>query len=298
VNTEGYRFGFNGQEKSPEIAEGHTTAEFWEYDSRIGRRWNLDPMPQINISDYATFRNNPIYLIDPNGRSPLDHFFDLNGSYLGSTKEGNNIRVVNKDNTFEQAAIKPLENSKLITDFDYSEDNTSSIKMLSNVSTYYASKVGLNQKIGVSRVDKAGGFAYTDIKTDKVFMAEYNGKINPNAFDANNVMNSFFHERDHVEDHTTSQPLKHAEVVINQMGHSTFAGTTQNFKSVAVGYIETLLNEALENRTTKLSEVQAVIDKANKFSSQTLFELFINESTNKVEQTGVLPEFIITDKKN
>jgi hypothetical protein len=42
---------------------------------------------------------------------------------------------------------------------------------------------------------------------------------------------------------------------------------------------------------------EGLIDKANKFSSQTQFELFINESTNKVEKTGVLPEFIITDKK-
>jgi hypothetical protein len=37
-----YRYGFNGQEKSDEIAgEGnHNTAEFWEYDTRTGRRWN------------------------------------------------------------------------------------------------------------------------------------------------------------------------------------------------------------------------------------------------------------------
>ncbi|MFW5768064.1 MAG: hypothetical protein ACOCXO_06825, partial [Bacteroidota bacterium] len=41
-----YRFGFNGMEKDPEITgqEGsHYTAPFWEYDTRIGRRWNVDP---------------------------------------------------------------------------------------------------------------------------------------------------------------------------------------------------------------------------------------------------------------
>lgn len=64
-----YRYGFNGQEKSDEIAgEGnHNTAEYWEYDTRIGRRWNLDPMPQISKSDYSVFSNNPIINIDPNG---------------------------------------------------------------------------------------------------------------------------------------------------------------------------------------------------------------------------------------
>ena len=64
-----YRFGFNGQEKNDEVAgNGNTnTALFWEYDIRLGRRWNLDPKPQINISDYAVMGNNPIFLIDPYG---------------------------------------------------------------------------------------------------------------------------------------------------------------------------------------------------------------------------------------
>jgi hypothetical protein len=46
------------------------TAEFWEYDTRLGRRWNLDPVDQISISNYVAFRNNPIFYIDPNGDEP------------------------------------------------------------------------------------------------------------------------------------------------------------------------------------------------------------------------------------
>ncbi|MBN9381989.1 MAG: RHS repeat protein, partial [Chitinophagaceae bacterium] len=50
-----YRYGFNGQEKSDEIkGSGNSyTAEFWEYDPRIGQRWNLDPKPTIGVSPYA-----------------------------------------------------------------------------------------------------------------------------------------------------------------------------------------------------------------------------------------------------
>jgi len=62
-----YRFGFNGQEKSNEVTEGNYTAEFWEYDSRTGRRWNLDPKPTIGISEYSTFISNPIINCDPYG---------------------------------------------------------------------------------------------------------------------------------------------------------------------------------------------------------------------------------------
>jgi len=43
------------------------TAEFWQYDPRIGRRWNLDPVDQISISNYAAFGLNPIIYIDPRG---------------------------------------------------------------------------------------------------------------------------------------------------------------------------------------------------------------------------------------
>jgi hypothetical protein len=61
-----YRFGFNGQEKVNEIAGtgNHNTALFWEYDTRLGRRWNLDPKPQISISDYSVVGNNPLINTD------------------------------------------------------------------------------------------------------------------------------------------------------------------------------------------------------------------------------------------
>jgi RHS repeat-associated protein len=68
-NSTQYRFGFNGQEMSNEIGSFgvHNTAQFWEYDSRIGRRWNLDPKPTVGISEYSTFNNSPIWLSDPLG---------------------------------------------------------------------------------------------------------------------------------------------------------------------------------------------------------------------------------------
>lgn len=64
-----YKFGFNGQEKDNEIAGvgNHTTALFWEYDTRIARRWNIDPVDQISISNYSVMRLNPILFNDPLG---------------------------------------------------------------------------------------------------------------------------------------------------------------------------------------------------------------------------------------
>ncbi len=69
-NSADYRFGFNGQEMDNEISGQtgtHTTAMFWEYDSRLGRRWNLDPVYIASQSRYSCFLNNPILYADPYG---------------------------------------------------------------------------------------------------------------------------------------------------------------------------------------------------------------------------------------
>ncbi len=62
-----YRYSHNGQEKDNEIFIGALSAEFWEYDSRTGRRWENDPLTYPWQSPYATFNNNPIYFADPAG---------------------------------------------------------------------------------------------------------------------------------------------------------------------------------------------------------------------------------------
>ncbi|MCC6818998.1 MAG: hypothetical protein IT245_08920 [Bacteroidia bacterium] len=75
VRTESYRYGFNGQEKDDEVSgEGNSnTAEFWQYESRLGRRFNVDPVFKVFLGSYSCFRNNPIYLIDPNGDNESTH---------------------------------------------------------------------------------------------------------------------------------------------------------------------------------------------------------------------------------
>ncbi len=73
-SSNSYRFGFNGMEKDDEVF-GSTgtsyTAQFWQYDSRLGRRWNLDPKPNPSISQYTTFNLNPIMFTDVLGDSSV-----------------------------------------------------------------------------------------------------------------------------------------------------------------------------------------------------------------------------------
>lgn len=85
----GYCFSFNGQEKDDEVSGvGNTmTAEFWEYDSRLGRRWNIDNVVKHWESGYATFSNNPMFFVDPNGNTAGD-YYAKDGTHLGN--DGNN----------------------------------------------------------------------------------------------------------------------------------------------------------------------------------------------------------------
>ena len=57
----------------------HNSALYWAYDTRLGRRWNLDPKPNPNFSSYACFADNPVLHSDPLGDTIKIH-----------AKEGNN----------------------------------------------------------------------------------------------------------------------------------------------------------------------------------------------------------------
>lgn len=67
-----YRYGFQGQEADNEVqGKGNSmSAKFWQYDSRIGRRWNRDPILPAANSPYMVLENNPISNIDPDGLKP------------------------------------------------------------------------------------------------------------------------------------------------------------------------------------------------------------------------------------
>ncbi len=85
-----YRFQFNGQEKDDEVAgTGNTmTAEFWEYDVRLGRRFNLDPKYTQFESRYSVNGNNPIYYLDPRG-----DFKTWAGAFLWKIAHGGSGRI-------------------------------------------------------------------------------------------------------------------------------------------------------------------------------------------------------------
>jgi len=92
LSLSNYRFGFNTQEKVDEISGlgNHNTALFWEYDTRLGRRWNLDPVIKPWISHYSTLSGNPILNIDPLGNT--DYY--SKGKWIGNDGNENGLMAV------------------------------------------------------------------------------------------------------------------------------------------------------------------------------------------------------------
>ncbi|HTA63731.1 MAG TPA: hypothetical protein VK835_14805, partial [Bacteroidia bacterium] len=95
-SSNSYRYGMNGQEKDDEVygVGNLNTAEFWEYDTRLGRRWNTDPVVKEWESPYATFANNPSLMVDPNGADAGTKKVD-NGDGTGQATINTTIYMVN-----------------------------------------------------------------------------------------------------------------------------------------------------------------------------------------------------------
>jgi hypothetical protein len=87
-----YSFRFNGQEQDNEISgTGNImTAEFWMYDGRLGRRWNVDPKPQIYLSDYSVMGDNPILFLDRLGDAKQSRHLDGDGKVIAEYNDGDN----------------------------------------------------------------------------------------------------------------------------------------------------------------------------------------------------------------
>jgi hypothetical protein len=104
--TSTYRYSINGQEKESELNENITSALYWEYDSRIVRRWNTDPEGNDFESPYLCFNGNPIQMADPLGNKPTDIVYqDKKGKEIGRVADGSKKITVMQVNDPSQISI-------------------------------------------------------------------------------------------------------------------------------------------------------------------------------------------------
>jgi YD repeat-containing protein len=151
-----YRYGFNGQEKSDDVTVGNYTAMYWEYDSRIGRRWNEDPVLKEFESPYLCFSGNPIWFSDINGDDPNPPGYDW-----GYAKRYQDFHIA-----AIRVAYNTLVERQTAKDFNWNKNNE------------YRKRVNTLATASSSAVAKSTGF------TKEQFTSEVNKyyKVLENAF--------------------------------------------------------------------------------------------------------------------
>jgi hypothetical protein len=102
----GYRYFFNGQEADNEVlGEGVSlSAEFWQYDTRLGRRWNVDPKTMVSTSTFSCFCNNPVFYTDVSGDTVR----------YGSSKERRDVFVARFFSSAFRKEFRVLKKSHLV----------------------------------------------------------------------------------------------------------------------------------------------------------------------------------------
>jgi hypothetical protein len=170
-DTSKYRFGFNTQEADEEIAgEGNIyTAEFWEYDARLGRRFNTDPVFKEYESVYACLGNNPIWIIDINGADST--------LYISVDK---NVTI--DKSKFEIQLKKSLKRAGL----EFLKIKFTEIEDVDNLKNFDS---GNDQFIRIAKVENRDDYRGATLKTKS---ENYYSFINFNAHLENGVINYRF----------------------------------------------------------------------------------------------------------
>ena len=273
VDRNSQRYGFNTQEKDLDIDQGgsHYTAEFWEYDGRTGRRWNVDPVVKLGESNYNVLSNSPICRVDPFGD---DDYFDGYGRYVGSDNQKTqliriidvkNVEWANKENKILKANIKAdlfvdYANKKLKMDPELAKK----IVMRVAVYFYWGRFQRTAKTVGVE--ENEGSLAHASGK-DRMAIAYGKDGFGEELNNSVYMESIFEHEDTHrkkdfepVRNLTTNHPeigdhgkkgdiipFYHLDASIAQVQHSGFKNISSSYKQKlhlhTVGLMVTYLND-------------------------------------------------------
>ncbi len=319
-----YQFSINGQLKTNEIAPNTTSAEFWEFDSRVMRRWNVDPVIKLWQSPYVCFSNSPTSRSDLNGD---DDYFDSKGKYLGSDKNGTAVRIISKPigeikNLYSKdgATINKgiaQKNSQMLSNFINSTANSYIQKVtnffmktnvLHGVFNHYAKDADIKGEITAGMIDDKDVPAFTHGKEDSRYNLLYGGdlKILDNF---NNIINIFYHEKLHQDDKKNNKKVEsfadHAKIYINQFSHSSFKEMSKDAQIGSIGSaMDYILNE--QYSTTDYSSgnstiTNSLIEELNKAIKSAGYEVRVGggvTALNLYKEKKLVSTVQMTQKKD
>ncbi|MBE6226689.1 MAG: hypothetical protein E7121_06330 [Bacteroidales bacterium] len=206
------------------------------YDSNIGRWMVQDPLAEqlCGITPYRFSLNNPTNIIDIFGRSD---YFDFNGQYLGS------------DGSVIYNSEIGMELSIAFSDANLDKDATLNI-----YNNYNITGLELIERKDDGNLNKAAGMTFTLrlCKQLNQIIPYIKIPINKNKDakfidNANNIINSFVHENEHLKDYKRlglkgyqSMPEHEREqrAISKQVNHPSFINTTSQYKKAIYKYYQ------------------------------------------------------------
>jgi RHS repeat-associated protein len=112
------RYTFSGKERDSETGYSYFGARYYHSDLSI---WlSVDPMSDKypNLTPYAYCANNPVILVDPDGRDIEGDYYTVQGEWLGSDGIDDNKAYTatskNPNGTFNNVQELPISNSELL----------------------------------------------------------------------------------------------------------------------------------------------------------------------------------------
>jgi hypothetical protein len=173
-----------------------------------------------------------------------------------------------------------------LVDFSYGRDNKINRDMLSNIASYYARSTGLDQKIEVRDVGSsyAEAIAATDVfESCQVYMVVANGKISPNACTSNNIINSFVHEKEHV-DKGTYGSLAEIYAIISQICHPSWSMTTEAYQKGTIGYLINNVNAYIKQTDGRIEypSAQTIIDPIMPILDNSRYSVYFHNNSYSI----------------
>ncbi len=184
-----YRFLFASYISDNEIKGigNHYTATFWEYDSRIGRRWNLDPKPNPSISQYNCFAGNPIFFTDPLGdtiRTNQEGFNIINEGLIATLGEGHGFSY-DKD--------KGIVNYNVVEGKEYTKDQQNIIsrytKLINDKKSTNVTIVDHNEGIGILGGKSLADYGFNGVTLTPTDFSSFNVFIARNPKEVGEIAN-------------------------------------------------------------------------------------------------------------
>jgi RHS repeat-associated protein len=168
LNNSSNNYKFNGIERNTDFGLNLDLAIFRAYDAAVGRWWQVDSRPNVRLSSYSGFANNPILLSDPLGDTT--RVYTTNGRYVGTINDSKS----NEEHfvSLKSKGIKGQQN--LINKANMSSDAAENAANIVRKGSKYF--IGANTRKDISNVSSASASEQGGKSRERFFAFAFSSK--------------------------------------------------------------------------------------------------------------------------